>query len=521
MQPFGPLCPPAGKVSSALTPFGCVSLNVRSAEPIATRVIGRGRTLWALSLGALGVVYGDIGTSPLYAVRECFDAVHGVAPTPANVLGVLSLITWALILVVMRQVPVARDAAPTTRAKAASSRCSRWSRSRRATVSPTRGRRALVLAGLFGASLLYADGMITPAISVLGAVEGLQVATPVFEHWVVPITLGDPGRDVPGAAPRHRAASAPSSVRRCCCGSSRSRPPACPGSAHARGARALNPGHAVDSWRTTARTASCCSARSCCASPAPRRSTRTWATSAAGRSGWRGSAWRFPRCSSTTRPGRGAARGRAGRGRATRSTRWCRAVWIYPMVAIATVAAVVASQAMISGAFSLTNQAVQLGYCPRLRVVHTSGHHEGQIYVPEVNTALMIACLALVVGIPELVGAGRGLRHRRDRHDDRDVGAVLRGDARALGRCARAGRAASLFLAVDLSFFGANMVKITHGGWLPLAIGALHLHGVQHLEARPARARRAAARRRRCRSSRSCRTWRRTSSCACPARRCS
>ena len=274
--------------------------------------------------------------------------------------------------------------------------------------------------GLFGASLLYGDGMITPAISVLGAIEGLQIATPVFEHWVVPITLGDPGRALPRAAARHRRRRRASSARRRCSGSSPSRPPGCPGScACPRCSRRSIPAHARRrSSCTTAGTASCCSARSCCASPAARRSTRTWATSGAGRSAWPGSASCSPRCSSTT-SARARCCSRARRARsAIRSTRSCRAVWIYPMVAIATIAAVVASQALISGAFSLTNQAVQLGYCPRVRVVHTSGQHEGQIYVPEVNTALMIACLARGRRLPELVGARGGLRHRRHRHDD-------------------------------------------------------------------------------------------------------
>src|SRR5262247_2804412 len=146
----------------------------------------RGGYLAALALGALGVVYGDIGTSPLYALRECFHGEHGVPPTPEHVLGVLSLVFWSLILVisikylvfVMRAdnhgeggilalvaLAVPRDAAP---------RGLPW---------------ALALLGVFGASLLYGDGMITPAISVLSAVEGLELAAPGLDSWVVPLTV--------------------------------------------------------------------------------------------------------------------------------------------------------------------------------------------------------------------------------------------------------------------------------------------------------------------------------------------
>ena len=169
---------PDGGTAPALR-GGASSAEPKSAQPSSQ--------LWKLALGALGVVYGDIGTSPLYAVRECFDPAHGLAPTPANVLGILSLITWALILVVVIKylwfvlqadnhgeggilALLALVEGSTT------------------NTGPSRRRMTLVLMGLFGASLLYADGIITPAISVLGAVEGLRVATPVFEHWVVPIS---------------------------------------------------------------------------------------------------------------------------------------------------------------------------------------------------------------------------------------------------------------------------------------------------------------------------------------------
>jgi KUP system potassium uptake protein len=142
-------------------------------------------------------------------------------------------------------------------------------------------------------------------------------------------------------------------------------------------------------------------------------------------------------------------------------------IWIYPMIAIATLAAVIASQALITGAFSLTNQAVQLGYCPRLRIVHTSGHHEGQIYVPEVNSALMTACLGLVLAFQgsSALAAAYGIAV---------TGAMtvtsLLFFAIMRSRWGLPPALALLigFLSVDLSFFSANLVKLQHGGWLPL-----------------------------------------------------
>src|SRR5690349_11619950 len=146
----------------------------------------RGKALAGLSLAALGVVYGDIGTSPIYALRESLHGKHGLTPTPEHVLGLLSLIVWALILVIS-----IKYLAFVMRAD----NCGEGGMiALTALVTPPSarpaGRRAmLVLIGLFGASLLYGDGMITPAISVLSAVEGLEVATPVFRPYVVPITI--------------------------------------------------------------------------------------------------------------------------------------------------------------------------------------------------------------------------------------------------------------------------------------------------------------------------------------------
>ena len=159
-----------------------------------------------LILSALGVVFGDIGTSPLYALRECFDGVHAIPVTVANVYGVLSLIVWSLIITVSVKYVLFVMRAD-----------NEGEGGILALVALVRGRTGgsrtagtLIAIGLFGAALLYGDGMITPAISVLSAVEGLSVATHVFEPFIVPITVVDPDRAVPRAA-----AAAPAASARC------------------------------------------------------------------------------------------------------------------------------------------------------------------------------------------------------------------------------------------------------------------------------------------------------------------
>src|ERR1035437_5275028 len=146
-----------------------------------------GRYLAMLTLGALGVVYGDIGTSPLYALRECFSGPHPLSPTRLNVLGVLSLIFWSLLLIVsLKYLTIVLRA--TNKGEGGILALMALAFPKR-SLGASRRRALLIGLGVFGAALLYGDGMITPAISVLSAVEGLNVATPAFEHFVIPITV--------------------------------------------------------------------------------------------------------------------------------------------------------------------------------------------------------------------------------------------------------------------------------------------------------------------------------------------
>jgi KUP system potassium uptake protein len=371
-----------GRAASGVAPYRWILVAHRPA---------RHRRVWCWAR-ALGVVYGDIGTSPLYAIKECFAGEHGLQPTAENVLGILSLVFWALLVVVVKYL---------TFIMRADNRGEGGIFALLALLAARDNpRRASSTLGLFGAALLYGDGVITPAISVLSAVEGLELAAPELE----PSSCRSPSRSSPrssSCSAAARRASAPCSARRRSCGSSASR---CGSRGSARAARAagVRTRLRVRFFRTTATTASSCSARSCSASRAARRSTPTWATSAAPDS----LAWYsvvFPRCSSTT-SGRArccshcaaqvAARcqppssARSTRSCPSRSSRWS---------LIATVATVVASQALISGAFSLTQQAVQLGFLPRVQIIHTSATTEGQIFVPVVNARSMVACIALVL----------------------------------------------------------------------------------------------------------------------------
>src|SRR6266446_4200861 len=151
--------------------------------PASAQVSTHRWELATLGLAALGVVYGDIGTSPLYAIKECFGPHHGLPPTPANVLGILSLVLWSLLLVIVLKY--------LTFIMQADNRGEGGILALMALLGPAAGRTpALISLGLFGAALLYGDGVITPAISVLSAMEGLEVATPRLADWIVPGTVG-------------------------------------------------------------------------------------------------------------------------------------------------------------------------------------------------------------------------------------------------------------------------------------------------------------------------------------------
>lgn len=433
---------------------------------------GLGRaSLAVVSLGALGVVYGDIGTSPLYALRECFHPLAGMTPDPRNVLGLLSLFFWTLTMVV-----VVKYIGFVLRAD---NRGEGGILSLMALAVPQSVRPANLLSkagiavglGLFGASLLFAEGLITPAISVLSAVEGLEVDAPGLKPLVVPITLV--------------ILVALFMVQK-----------------HGTGFVGAMFGPAMLLWFGTI---AALGVWWIAQEPAVLLAVNPWyAIRHMIEHGWHGFlvlgavvlcitgtealyadlghfgrvpirlAWYvivFPALL-LNYFGQGAVVIRT-EGAAAGNPFYAMAVGHlhYPLVLIATLAAIIASQALISGAFSLARQAVQLGYCPRLTVVHTSSRTIGQIYVPEINGGLMVACCGLVLAFRESSGlaAAYGIAV---------VGTMtitsllFYGVARRRWgwSVAKAGGLTAVFLVIDVTFLLSNLTKLFHGGWFPLVV---------------------------------------------------
>jgi len=425
------------------------------------------QNLLALCFGALGIVFGDIGTSPLYALRECFAGENGIELSPANVLGVLSLIFWSLVLVICAKYLMFILRADN---RGEGGILAMMALVRSGHSSAERGAGGLVLIGLFGAALLYGDGMITPAISVLSAVEGLHIATTAFDRNVVPITVvilvalfffQSRGTERIGAvfAPitlvwfAVLAALGIAGIAR-----------------EPHVLRALDPLHAVSFFT-----------RNGGAGFLVLGAVFLVVTGGEALYADMGHFGRRPiqlAWFAIVLPalllnylGQGALL--LSDPSAAKNPFYLLApTWaLYPLVGLATAATIIASQAVISGAFSLTRQAIQLGYCPRLSIRHTSEQTIGQIYVPLVNWVLMTATICLVLGFESsgnladaygiAVTTTMGI-----------TSVLFYFVARELWKWPAAAALAlvALFLVVDLAFFGANIVKVAHGGWFPLLI---------------------------------------------------
>jgi KUP system potassium uptake protein len=429
----------------------------------------RGRALAILALGALGIVYGDIGTSPLYSLKECFWGPQGFPVNEPNVLGILSLILWSLNFVVTFKY--------LTVVMRADNRGEGGILALMALARPSGSRsgrgRPLVMAGLFGAALLYGDGIITPAISVLGAVEGLSIATPALEHLVVPIAfliiLGlffFQRRGTAGVAAVFGPVTAVWFV--------------CLGALGVGGIlrepsvlRAINPWYAVDFFL-----------RQGVAGITILAAVILVVTG--------GEALYADMGHFGKRPIRLAWFGAVlpalvlnyfGQGAlllvdasAARNPFYSLVpAWaLYPMVGIATAAAVVASQALISGAFSLTRQALQLGYSPRVTILHTSQTAIGQIYLPGVNRLLAVTCVLLVLVFQSTnnLASAYGIAVTGTMTITTVLFCTVARDRWQWPRW-RVALVGVLFLSVDLAFLGANMAKVASGGWLPLLIAVV------------------------------------------------
>ena len=440
-----------------------------------------GGSLAVLALAALGVVYGDIGTSPLYAIKECFAGDYGLAPTSENVLGVLSLVFWSLLLVVVIK--------SLTFIMRADNRGEGGILALLALLRPAENPTSVLITfGLFGAALLYGDGVITPAISVLSAVEGLEVAAPTLGPWVVPVTVAIltalflvQRRGTAGVG----AVFGPATLVWFMSISVVAIPwiaakPAIFIALDPRYAARFLLDHGMHGVLVLGSVVLCITGGEALYAdmghfgPTPIRLAWYAVVFPALLLNYFGQgALLLVRCSDVS--GLGAACQQAVQGPFYALVP---AAFLYPMVLIATVATVVASQALISGAFSLTQQAVQLGFVPRLSVVHTSATTEGQIFVPAVNGMLMLACIAIVVvaGNSSRLAAAYGIAVTGTMSITSVLFYVVTRRKWGWSRL-RAGSLVGLFLVVDLAFFGANLAKIFHGGWFPM-VAALGIFSV-------------------------------------------
>ncbi|MEP7343623.1 MAG: potassium transporter Kup [Gemmatimonadaceae bacterium] len=433
----------------------------------------RGKRLAVLTLTALGVVFGDIGTSPLYAIKDAFKASYGLAATAANVFGLLSLIVWSLVLIVTVKYIGFILRADNRGEGGVYALLALILGSARKAGKQSRGRSALILLGLFGGAFLYGDGIITPAISVLGATEGLEVISGALTQFVVPLSFviiavlfyfQDQGTARIGGAFGWIMLAWFFSIA-------------------ALGIRgvvqhpgilaAVNPvygfaffaAHPYKSFAVLGAVVLVITGGEALYADMGhfgRRPIRlAWFTLV------------LPALL-LNYFGQGALI--LGNPAAVANPFYLLAPswWLIPQLVISTLAAVVASQALISGAFSLTQQAVQLGYSPRVTIVHTSKTEAGQIYVPEVNVALAIGTLLLVLTARNSTALGQM------------YGVAVTGTMAitnllffSIARerfgwsALRAWTFLGLFTIIDVTFFAANLLKVPSNGWVPLLIAAV------------------------------------------------
>ena len=415
------------------------------------------------------MVFGDIGTSPLYAVRECFTGSHSLDVLPSNILGVLSLIFWSLILII-----TAKYLFYVLRAD------NRGEGGILALASLVRGKdesgfryRFAALLGLFGASLLYGDGMITPAISVLSALEGLNVVTPVFNSFVVPLTIGIliglfllQSRGTSGIGFLFGPVML---VWFTCIGLlglfSIVKSPGI--------FQALNPYYGF-SFLTHS------GGKGFFVLGAVFLVVTGGEALYAdlghfGRSPIR-KAWFFAAAPGLLLNyfGQGALLLRSPEAAINPFYKLVPSSLLIPAVVLATCATIIASQAVITGVFSVTRQAVQLGFLPRLRIIHTSSEEKGQIFMPDVNIFLAIATITLVLGFQESsnLAAAYGIAVSIDML----ITSLLayRVSIRLWNwKWGWALMLTTLFVCIDLSFLGANIIKIKSGGWVPLVVAGV------------------------------------------------
>ena len=437
----------------------------------ASETKGLKRTL-ILAVGALGVVYGDIGTSPLYTVKECFHGTHAIALTPANLLGVMSLIFWSLTMVVMIKYVIFILKADNEGEGGIYALAALFLGKGAKQVSEKTVKR-LVILGIFGAALLYGDGIITPVISVLSAVEGLNVATSAAEPFVLPISCGvifglflfqSQGTERIGKVFGIIMLFWFTSIAALGVAQILRRPEIL---------AALDPRYAVAFFAVNhlhgivvlGAVVLCITGGEALYADlghfgrtAIRLSWTVLVFPALLLNYFGQTALLLEVPQAAVNPFYGLVP---------------RAL-LYPMVALSTTATVIASQAMISGVYSLTQQAIQIGYCPRLKIVHTSGETKGQIYMPWVNTMMMIGCLGLALAFKESsrLAAAYGIAVT----GTMAITSLIYYYVTRYNWGWPAWKAlvpVVVFLFFDLSYFGANLLKFVDGGWFAITVAVV------------------------------------------------
>lgn len=418
-------------------------------------------------LAALGVVFGDIGTSPLYALKECFNQDHGLSLTPDNILGVCSLIFWAMTLVIIAKYLMVVLQVDNNGEGGTMSMLALLKKNITSNKVPF-----VVILGIFGTALLYGDGIITPAISVLSALEGITVVAPGFKPYIVPLALSilvslfliqKKGTNKIGTffgpilvlwfsilaiTGAYWIYQNPAIVY------------------------AINPWYAVKFFMAngllgflvlsavvlviTGGEALYADLGHFGRDPI----TKAWF-------------WVVYPALVLNYLGQGALLLTEGSKVVENPFFSMVNGWmVYPLVFIATLATIIASQALITGAFSLTQQAIRLGYIPRIKIIHTSRESEGQIYIPKINYALMVGCILLVLFMKESsnLAAAYGIAATGTMTVSTILLFLITQSKWKWG-VLKSTLLCGTFLIIDLSFLGANLVKIGHGGWIPLSVG--------------------------------------------------
>jgi KUP system potassium uptake protein len=432
--------------------------------------------LYKLAIGAIGIVFGDIGTSPIYAFRETFAGHHTLVPDQLHIYGVLSLIFWSMMIIVtLKYVTVIMRADN----KGEGGSLALLALINRTTSDTKRWTSGIVLLGVFATALFYGDSMITPAISVLSAVEGLTTVNAGLQPWVIPIAVGilvflftiqSRGTARVGLlfGPVMLVYFATLAVL---------------GLSHIVSHPqvvlvTLNPWHAVHFYLQEPMRAFIAMG-----------SVVLAVTGAEALYADMGHFGRKPIRVSwlyfvlpallLNYMGQGAMILEQPAAQALETVKnpffyLAPEMFRLPLVLLATMATVIASQAVISGAFSVTQQAIQLGFIPRLRITHTSEAAAGQIYIPVVNWALMIMVIILVItfGSSSNLAAAYGIAVTGAMLIDGVLISVVLLNMWKWNRFATIGLL-TLFFTVDGLYFAANLLKVPDGGWFPLLIGAI------------------------------------------------